>query len=379
MKAGKNQEIAPVIYWGTDRHGMPRDVADYLYGYAVRVLRSSESRYVQCRYGKADLQEIAGEVEKERGKSLYGVKLSVARRIDETNIGQHYLSLAPGDGALIKTIFKVTGINRTARGVEIETQTVWPQSCEGWDGFFPAECLRKALDDSADDGYQRLVLKYEGPLPTNDNPCFYEQVARMATDFSVLVEAWAVTHKPSILEENHLSHHPYVAVWEDGFRKQHGNRFHHRDVSRWFQYFDECRTLNGVNEILDDTHDSFLFFGSNGKDLVTPLLEQMQQDILKKLFGKEELALLLFKGEYMRRRLAVVMERYYERRIECVPQDRRHRGDRTRERMGDRRLKVLETLIRRGATEGERMTAKAAWERITGREYSVMVMEPMTV
>ena len=156
------------------------------------------------------------------------------------------------------------------------------------------------------------------------------------------------------------------------FSRKHFSDFQIRLVAQILENFLWTGEITGIKRIWD---------GLDGEDLLTPLMLQIQSEILDILFENEELALKLFSpenSEYWLKRMEVLIERYYApRNLINVPQPKSSIPKqksfteyisgldyRTR-----RRLKLVEELIKRGATDGEKAAARESYKRVSGIDY----------
>ena len=145
-----------------------------------------------------------------------------------------------------------------------------------------------------------------------------------------------------------------------GFGKMHGSSFRHEFVGRvltdvWIE-----SDLHGVNKIYDDRRNV---------DFISPLLEQMQEDILVALGRDPKLADVLFEAQapgYWRRTLEVIFQEYFGPKgiivLTAAFAD-------WKPAKPDRRLRILEGIIRTSSFDGERANAAALYKKLSGREY----------
>jgi hypothetical protein len=212
-----------------------------------------------------------------------------------------------------------------------------------------------------------LYLGFHGQIPHKEES-FFAKIMVLAGEFAVLSRLWASAHEERLRSEQFMNRGPYDGAWKGGFEKKHGTRFKHREVGDQLTFaFEEAR-IDGINKIYDDKRSWAPV------DLVSPLLWQMQTDILERLHEDLDLITKLFRddaSEWTRRRLRALFERYYgpkgmTREPQLDPEN--YETARTAAAYDDKLLKVI-NMITRGASEGERAAARAVYKHRTGHDY----------
>lgn len=345
------------LYW------QGQDIAPYLYGNAVRVIAPAREAP-----GKSDLEILRRAVSECDGR--YGVRLSPITRPSELKEGNLILTLECARDALVKTLIRITRITTTDGRRKIHALGVWPGYYEHAGSFFREECALEVHESWGPTG-ERLMLHYHGPLPRSDKePSFFERMQAYASDLSVLIECWAIATKPEILDKSYLSGDPYIGNWRVGFEQRHGRGFQHDLVWETLQQVQQENSLRGINRIFDSDRGGM---GYRQRNLIDPLLQQMQDDILEVLATNEQLARRLFseeKSSYWRKHLAVVIERYYARALTAVPTPRTRQPIMVDVRL-QRKLTILRALIERPGTPAEGEVARAAYDRLMQRAKEI--------
>lgn len=318
-----------------------QDITDYLFGYSSRILLKS----VDARRYLSLLQNEVKTLPSNYAR--FGVQLSAVSPLD-VGVGMRYMRLDPIGDALRKSIIQITRISDRE---SLHHRILFPEYYEGATGFFPQEELFKYPQDA-------LYLVFEGKVPERDRDKlpFIDRMMFFATELQVLIECWALVHSSYLRAnvKNRLSHDPYQGLWEEEFSVRHGERFHHRQVWSQLELLMYNDDLRGINRIYDTRRWDPL-------DLISPLLFQMQTDIIDRLWEEEGLLEFLFgeehAGEYWRKRLKVILERYYgpsgmvhlPQKNHSVPSSRRIDPESNRAR--------LRRIIKESHFEGERNAA----------------------
>jgi len=341
----------PQIFWAG------KDVAPYLYGDSLQIFHPQ--RKVPW---SEDLEEIQGQVVKSRGKRMFGVELRVIEDVSKLEAGQLLPSLTCAAQALSKNIFRITKIED---GV-VYTRIEWPPSGQGWEGAFRLKSYHP-LENGVSS--PTLDLIFQGRLPESlRKPSFLEKVREYASDMSVLIECWAIVKNPDFLKKDYFSFDPFERFWRAEFERMHHDEFKHKDVWEQLQFVQQTGSLKGINRILDDRRNL---------DLINPLLEQMQYEILTELRQKPELVEVIFSKEassYWQKWMRVIFERYYGPKGmvfvgEAPVEEPREMKIRSLDEKTQRRLEVIGKIIKGTKFDGVREAAKAAWERLTGRPF----------
>jgi len=344
-----------------------KDIAPYLYGWSARILSPTGKGL-----GEESLVQIREQIERQDPNSeLFGVKLKPLKKAELTP-GKKLLQISTGGGVLLKSILEIIRIEKVFQEGKEETvfrtKTLFPEVHKGAEGF----CV--GYDPFFND-QQVLFLVYSAKNNTNIKKVttrkrklsFYEKILGFASDLAVLIECWAICHAPHGAFDKYWSADPLQAFWKKEFSKRHPEKnFHHIEVWHQLEFTLMEGTLTGINRIYDNRYS--LHFDAH-KDLISPLLHQMQIDILEAMYQDPylEKMILNVESEYLKNRLRVIFEMWYG------PKDLQVAPNFSKNQQGvppsnkARKLELLERLIKRGATEGEKEAAKAAWERISGQ------------
>lgn len=342
-----------------------QDVAAYLYGRSERILPPDEKPVEPT-----DPQFFLEAVKLQPGTSMYQVSLNPVFGVGSFKPVRMILQLSVASGFRVmrKRIFRVDWVEATDDGRKrVGTTTLWPEDEKDFQGFLT---LEKDLYGERASWPPCVYFVYTGPLPERNPqkpPTFFSKVKDLARSFKVLVECWAIVTSPQIREHlNEMwSHDIYEEYWKEGFARKHGMKFRHVEVSEILSRVLWPESLYGINRIYDDLR---------GRDLVSPLLRQMQDDILEALFKEPELADLIFSeanGKHWNQRLEILFERYYgPKEVVCVPQPVRVSRPTDGNGRFSHALEVIKRLIQRPETNlGVREAALAAYERITGQVF----------
>ena len=182
----------------------------------------------------------------------------------------------------------------------------------------------------------------------------------MASAFQTLVTAWTLVHVEESRSGTHISHDYYYGQWIYLWCRTRANGTNDHRVGHLLTQVWMDSDLHGVNSIYDERRNV---------DRITPLLEAMQEEILVALGKDPKLADVLFEAqapEYWKRTLEVIFQEYYGPKgvvvLTAASSD-------WKPAMPDRRLKILEGIIRTSNFEGERANAAALYKKLSGREY----------
>jgi len=340
----------PEIYW------KGKDVTEFLYGPSVLIPAPRG-----IRPWNEDLEEIKSQVRQASGE-VGGVSLKVIDDPSELKAGDLLLNIHCAEKALIKSLIRITEIKE---GV-IYTRCVWPEYDSGFEGFFRAKNLIEV-----DSFFLSFSFIYKGRIPEKPlNPSLYERVAELQSDLGVLIECWAMVKNSEFQEQNLFSFDPYEYFWRSKFREENGDKFQHDKIWKILSSARESADLSTIEEV----------FYQQETDLdrwVSPLLEQMQYEILTELRDKPELTEKIFSeqaSEFWQKRMKVLFERYYGPKemvfvAEVASGKETPRAGSIDEKTR-KKLDIIEKIINGGTQfEGLRQAAKAAWERLTGKPY----------
>lgn len=345
------------VLWGD------QNIAPYLYGRSSRILPQDQ------RSGQPDwrdLYEISRGISPKR--SMFGVRLTLLEDGHAVEKGDCLLELACYPTHIGKRVLKVDSVKVKEDYPSLRFTSLWPSWGAGFQGFFPLSAIGEVFAEDVDRYHSRLYLKYEGKLPGEDGdrqPGFFEQVMTWASELSVLIECWAMVMDEKLRNGNILSFDPFERYWLDRFERRHRGQFQHERVWRALSTILEEQDLRGINRIFNDRHYPRV-------DLITPLLDRMQDDILQAMRADQSLVLQVFSensSRFWKKRLQIIFERYYGPREVIIVSYGSKPQQPLRRNLGDKRLKPIEVLILRGATAGERAAARAAYERVAGVPY----------
>lgn len=342
-------------------------IAPYLYGDALRILGKNKNGLTAD-----ELRSIHRQVSQQgTGASLFGVRLSV---ITDPACLKPGCKLLLVDGNGMKTIYAVQEV--TGAGGVVRTVTELPKHSAGFKGFFRAEnALIPVRDyDLSMNGIYFLYEETEESCKRERKPNFLERVMEMASQFGVLVECWAIAHAQEGEFKDSLSHDAYLLYWADKFRNMYGRRFEHVSVAQILVDVACTASLSGINRIYDDRNRDWL--NRPLVDKVTPLLEQMQADILVRLLDDAGLFDRIFPEHasiYWKRRLQVIVEQFNAPK-EVEVSNKKAGPIKPRVPLAEnkrRRLRSIIHIIERPDTEeGLRACAHAVYERIMGCPYT---------
>lgn len=280
-----------------------KDIAPYLYGNSARLFIKDHSFTV------SNLLVIKDSVPSEQ--ELFGVELKAIRHYREARAGNKLMRLSVlTSGIVQKEVLEVLSIEQAAKntswrnsGKFICARVVFPDAFKDIEEKILTERLimidRKLL-------HGQLYLHYSAGAPANGNiQPFFNKILNFAADLRLLIECWSIAENPEIAEKNLKIFTPYESYWERNFLRKHGNKFNHSLI--WYELsrvlFDY--RLDGINRIYDNSSDN----GRLETDLITPLLDRMQNDIVEKLIKNKKAA-----GEILtRRRLSV-----WKRRVKAI-------------------------------------------------------------
>jgi len=332
------------------------DIAPYLYGYSLRV-HHPEKGYV----GGDELRQIVEAVSLNHHSKLFGVELKPVRTESDLTKGSFLLRLDAAGGSFTKHISVVTDLKPTDHGLYVHTESVWPEFSAGGNGFFLADLALKP------EQYPDSVwMRFSGNLPDqpkSDGDLFFIKMHELATEFSILVECWSIVDNPKTFLDGPLDFNPFGYYWLEKFGKKHGRRYQHEDVYWTMMAFRETGDMRGINKVYDTRP-------YRSKDLISPLLARLQQDILDVLYLNSDLADQIFSdavGDLWLRVLEPLFVKFYGPKSVVYVSDVAvaQPSDWT-----DHRLTVIQEIIARGTTTpGMIEAAKRAWFRLTGQEY----------
>lgn len=336
-----------------------QDVTKYLYGNSSRILFEMDG--MSDRECLQAFRDAVASVDSRT--TWFGVRLMIPGKNDGQK-GSKLLALRIEGSSVHKTIFEVTDRAEKNGKEYISTRGLFPEYYADGEGFFPAEELVKPLSSM----YPTLYLAYYGPIPQRhrDDPKlpFYDKIMWLATDFNLLVECWALAHSPELRQSDAFSHDPFEGYWRREFGRKHSRSFEHDLVWRQLTGVLMEGDMRGINRIYDTSR-------WETKDLISPLLFQMQTDILEKLYEDESLLGYLFGenvSEYWKKRLAVIVENYYgpkgivhieQRRVQVQPLVQ----------VDHHLLHRLERIIKESHFEGEKEAARRLYKRMMGRDF----------
>jgi hypothetical protein len=340
------------------------NVAPYVYGNSSRIMVPEKRR---PRF--ADLERMRTDVGQQSiAARMFGVKLSWSN-LHELKAGDRLLRLYLTGMVIKKDVIEVNEVKVKEDHRKVVYFTiVFPRRDAGFGGFFTLDEMSKGTPEwiNAESGLDRkgetLYLRYDGPADANatePSKSFFEKIADLASAFQTLVTAWTLAHVVDSRSGTHISHDYYYGQWVHGFGNMHGSSFRHEFVGRVLTDVWMESDLHGVNKVYDDRRNV---------DLISPLLEQMQEDILVALGKDPNLANVIFEAqapEYWKRTLEVIFQEYYGPKGIIVLTPAINSGF-TRY---DRRLVILEGIIRTSNFEGERNNAAALYKKLAGKEF----------
>lgn len=201
-----------------------------------------------------------------------------------------------------------------------------------------------------------------------------------------MIELWSLSLNPKLRDNNIWSADQHHGYWNANFGKMHGKKLWHEHV---FWVLDDIRYTANLREEQFSTdcmypefshkrsiqwiYEPAHWMGSDSVDFITPILHQMQADIIAAMLEDDELVLYLMRGmqrEDLARNTRVLFENYYAHgiiRVQSMDEAGIWKADDNSP--FDRRLKLIERLILRGSTEGERSAAQNLYKRISGHDY----------
>ena len=362
-----------------------KDIAPYLYGDSLRILIP----YDRNTGLGDDLLAIKRKIAAlPVGSKKFGIEIRTIKSVSELHVGNHLLHLSRGSGdALLKSISQITRLamkdyphphGTVEKMLYVHMKALFPETSRGFEGFFPAVSV---LSEDTLDFHDNGVYFHYFPVGTKERQreeeegksrpkSFFERMHNHAGELRILISCWAIAHNPDMLKKGYWSYDPFESYWRNEFAKRYGRRFQHERVWDQLQNVLEGE-LRGINKIYDDTT-----WRMDRTDLVTPLLHQMQTDILERLFEDESLVEILFRDddpEYIKRCLKTVFEQYYGPKSVAYVGHRKeyHHGEKSSNLTYAtvKKLRAIEVLIKRGATEGEREAAREAYQRVAGHAY----------
>ncbi len=332
------------------------NITDYLYGYSSRI--SLKGKYL----GKADLEAIQEEIRLHPSFQKYGVFLTIIEGKD-IKPGMLLMSLSLNGGTILKGIDRVSGITNDPNGDDtVHLESKFPEYYEGNTGF----TSRRFVDESLNNNYPTLYLRYHGKIPKREpnQLSHYDKIMWYATDFKLLVECWALAHSQNLRDSPSWSHDSYHSIWYTEFRNKHGSRFQHDLVSSLLDQVLYEGDMRGLHKIYDDRN-----MWSN-KDLITPLLVQMQNDIVHRLLEDPDMVSFLFgenAGSYWNRRLSIILDKLY------APSQMVYVGvaasASAQTPYNEALLERLSKIIQQSHYEGERQAARKLIAKLTGRAF----------
>ena len=349
-----------------------KDVTPYLYGNAVRILGESQRGLT-----KHELRSLHQQVATQpRLASMFGVSLSTITRPEDVSTGQEILHVNENGQ---KTLFRVSNIEPGSDGTTLYTTTILPKAIADYQGFFPANHL--VIPEKDYDLYNYgIYFLYSNKFAEKTRerkPSFFEQMQDKAGLFKCLVECWCIAHAPEGTFEKCWSHDSFTMFWGPEFQKKHGNRFDHVNVGYALDYVSETGDLHGISRVYDTRRTDFM--GKPKVDKITPLMEQMQADILQKLLEDETMFARIFPknaSKYWKQRLRVIVEMFYAPRDLALGKgsNSTHQPFRNLEDLEPKKQRQLSSIIHiieRDDTEpGLLECAKQVFERLMGRPYS---------
>ena len=352
-----------------------QNIASYLYGDAVRI-------FVQNRAGLTteELRKVHRQVfQQGQGVTQFGVCLSV---VGDPRIVQKDDKLLHVDQTGQKTLSVVEKVESTdGRGwPTVYTRTILPKHNADWHGFFPAHHLKLHERDSdvCDYGIYFLYKETGEHQQRERKPSFYEQMMEKVGQLSVLLECWAIVHAPAGTFDDAWSHDSFVWYWATEFGKQHGNKFSHVGVEQTLEGIGQTGDLRGVSRIYNDRNRDWI--GRPQVDKITPLMEQMQNDILQRLLEDKTMFERIFSEKasaYWKRRLQVIVEMFNAPRALVISEQKAEGAThqpflrlRDLDPKKQRQLASIIHIIERTDTEeGLKECARAIYQRIMGRPY----------
>lgn len=305
-----------------------------------------------------------------------GIRLRPVTRQLKPMIGSVLMRLTAKPGRLIKELIRINKIESKTGDRYYVFELVWPQCGEGFEGFFSEDCLFELEDGQYSIFDPELFFHYvytggQGDVflnrPDREKSTF-EIVYELAQDLDILVQAWSLVHNPHMHEG--WSADPLHEYWRHNYNPEDEKRKHWRVfLVLWSVLHDGL--MHEVEEIFDKQR-----FGRDTwwghHDLITPLLDKIQEAILHKILQDESLAELLFPENepHLNRRMKVIFERFYGPKA-MVHIETPHKPDLSPPPNWklQAKLKGVIALIRRGAYAGERQAALKAYERLLGRPY----------
>ena len=311
------------------------DIAPYLYGNSSRIMVPGKRR---PRF--TDLERIWTDVGQQSiAARMFGVKLSQVN-LHELKAGDHLLRLWFTGMVIKKDVIEVNEVKVGEQRSTCYFTTLFPRREAGFQGFFGLTNERSKgtaewIDEEIglDRRGETLYLRYDGPADANTaepSKSFFEKIADMASAFQTLITAWTLVHVEESRSDRHISHDYYYRHWAYGFEQMHPLATEPRRVGRVLTPVRLESDLRGVHKV----HDARRNF-----DLLTP--------------------------EYWKRTLEVIFQEYYGPKGIIVLTPAINSGF-TRY---DRRLTILEGIIRTSAFEGERNNAAALYKKLTGKEF----------
>lgn len=332
------------------------DIAPYLYGRAARIETETYVNQAMLRWVENQIEHLPSE------GSLFGVQLRPTSSAT-LKVGDKLLRLESSPVGITKCILEVTGIASKDGYTYADTTTLFPPWYEGGDGFFDTSTLD---DRDSYTNFPVLYLTFIGQIPELDPDNFFGMIMNFAGEFKTLVECWAMAFNKELRDPKYLSHDPYEGFWLQEFGRKYGGRFQHELVHRYLCHVDWDQCLTGINKIYNTR------VRWKEIDLISPLLEQMQTDILEVMRGEPEL-ILLFSEEastLAKRRMRALFERYYG------PKEMTHRPQKSptpqTPEYNPRKLRIIPgiiALIQGGKTAAEREAARHIYHHITGNTY----------
>lgn len=269
------------------------------------------------------IKRVIGRLPK--GTREFGVELRIIESAKELQAGMQILRLDLSGKVIRKTRLRVREISKQNGAVAIETKTIAPENEAGFEGFFSESCLRE-IDGTSSTGVSLYLRMIESGTSQKqrqaNNPLkkktFFETMEEYAMDLKILIECWAIAYNPKLRGEEHLSFDPFEMYWLREWKKEHGDLYRHREVYNHLMHLLQYGEIQGINKIYND--------GRLGRkvDYITPLLHQMQEDVLTKMFEDVSLVGIFFGenvSEHVAKRMKVFFDRYYSTREVAVGVD----------------------------------------------------------
>ncbi len=351
------------------------NIAPYLYGDAARI-------FGQKRTGLTieELRSIHRQVSQQgSGSALFGVCLKTIRDPRIIQAGDRILHV---NDAGNKTLFRIERLESAdGRGCPmLYTKTLLPNHSKDFQGFFPANhtVIPERDYDLSDYGIYFLYLETAEHRQREKQPSFCERVMEMANQLSVLIECWSIAHAPAGTLDDAWSHDSFTMYWGPEFHKKYGNRFEHVNVDLTLENIVQGGDLRGISRIYNDRNKTCL--GQPVVDKITPLMEQMQNDILQRLLEDDTLFGRIFPekaSRYWKRRLQVIVEMFNAPRGLVVSERKTdnttHQSFRNLQDLDPKKQRQLASIIhiieRQDTEEGLKECARAVYQRIMGRPY----------